>query len=169
MTAFAPSASLALAVGALGVLFALLGLAVAIVAMRRSAKLARHYDALMRDVNGIDLAAAMEAYADRQRKGDARLSAAEARLDDLDAGLRGAVQRVSVSRYKAFEDAGGDQSFTVALMDGHGDGVVLSGLHARGGIRVYAKPLNGGRSTYALTSEEDAAVENAGRNAAPSV
>ena len=71
--------------------------------------------------------------------------------------MKKAVQRVGVLRYRAFEDAG-EQSFAVALLDEAGDGVVLSGLHHRNGVRVYAKPVEKEDSSFALTDEERKAI-----------
>ncbi len=68
------------------------------------------------------------------------------------------LQHMGVVRFNPFHDTGGDQSFAIALVDGHGNGVVLSSLHARDVTRVYAKPLRGWESTYSLTDEERQAI-----------
>jgi len=68
------------------------------------------------------------------------------------------LQHLGVVRYNPFHDTGGDQSFAIALVDGHGSGVVLSSLHARDVTRVYAKPLQKWESTYSLTGEEKQAI-----------
>ncbi len=80
-----------------------------------------------------------------------------ARVADIDRRLRRAVQRVGVLRYRAFPDAG-EQSFAVALLDEAGDGLVLSGLHHRSGVRVYAKPIEAEASSFALSEEERQAI-----------
>lgn len=58
--------------------------------------------------------------------------------------------------YKAFSgmDSGGSNSFSTALVDEHGDGVVLSTLHARNRINVYAKPIMNWQPELELTKEE---------------
>ena len=84
-----------------------------------------------------------------------RLTARTAALET--AGLR-AFQRVGLVRYNPFEETGGNQSFALALLDGEGNGWVLSSLHARAGTRVYAKAIRGGRSDAALSEEETAAI-----------
>lgn len=71
------------------------------------------------------------------------------------------LKHVGVVRFNPFSDTGGDQSFAIALADGHGDGVLLSSLHARDTTRVYAKPLSGWGSTHSLTDEEKQAIERA--------
>ena len=68
------------------------------------------------------------------------------------------LQHMGVVRFNPFHDTGGDQSFAIALVDGHGNGVVLSSLHARDVTRVYAKPLHKWESDYSLTDEEKQAI-----------
>jgi hypothetical protein len=72
-----------------------------------------------------------------------------------------ALQRVGIVRFNPFSDTGSDQSFAIALLDGRGDGLVLSGLYSRGGVRIYAKPVVGGRSEYTLSNEEEQAIGRA--------
>lgn len=70
-----------------------------------------------------------------------------------------AVQRVGLVRFNPFDDTGGDQSFAVALLDARGDGLVLSSLFARRETRIFAKPVQGGKSTHLLTAEEHKAID----------
>jgi hypothetical protein len=81
-----------------------------------------------------------------------------ARTAILESGARQAFQRMGLVRFNPFEDTGGNQSFAVAVVDANGDGFVLSSLHARGGTRVFAKSLAGGRAEAALSAEETEAV-----------
>jgi len=69
--------------------------------------------------------------------------------------------RVGVNRYNAFAETGSDLSFSVAIVDEHLDGVVLSGIRSREETYVYAKPVQQGESTYALTPEEREAINRA--------
>ncbi|HEV8654234.1 MAG TPA: DUF4446 family protein [Candidatus Limnocylindria bacterium] len=71
------------------------------------------------------------------------------------------IQKVGVIRYNPFADTGGDQSFAIALLDSLGNGVVLSSLHSRTDTRVFAKPVQGGRSRYQLSDEEQDAIKKA--------
>ncbi len=72
------------------------------------------------------------------------------------------VQRVGIVRYNPFSDVGGKQSFSIALLDGNNNGIVLTSLYSREGNRVYAKPLKNGISEYSLSNEEKEAIEVAG-------
>ena len=78
-----------------------------------------------------------------------------------DVQIHGSVRKVALLRYDAFEDVGGRLSFSCAMLDDHGTGVVLTSINGRQETRVYAKPINEGRSTYNLSSEEDEAIRQA--------
>jgi hypothetical protein len=71
------------------------------------------------------------------------------------------VRHVGLVRFSPFHDTGGDQSFALALLDGRRDGVVITALHSRSDSRLYAKPIEGGTSSYALTGEEREAMSRA--------
>jgi hypothetical protein len=71
------------------------------------------------------------------------------------------IQKVAVIRYNPFSDTGGDQSFAIAMLDSLGNGVVLSSLHSRTDTRVFAKAVQGGRSKYQLSDEEQDAIKKA--------
>jgi len=72
------------------------------------------------------------------------------------------IQKVGLVRFSAFEDTGGDQSFVIALLDADDSGIVLSSLHGREHIRMYAKAVKGGKSAgHALSEEEQAAIQHA--------
>lgn len=75
--------------------------------------------------------------------------------------IEGAVRHVGLVRYDAFEDVGGRLSFSCALLDDAGNGVVLTSINGRQDTRVYAKPVRGGRSSYHLSVEEDEAIRQA--------
>ncbi len=72
------------------------------------------------------------------------------------------VQKVNIVRFNPFADEGGDQSFSIALLDRHKSGVVISNLHSSTGDRIYAKPVFGGQSKYQLTKEELEAINKRG-------
>lgn len=75
--------------------------------------------------------------------------------------IRAAVRRVALVRYDAFEDVGGRLSFSCALLDDHGTGVVLTAINGRQDTRIYAKAVAGGESTHNLSSEEEEAIRQA--------
>ncbi|MGH2441773.1 MAG: DUF4446 family protein [Chloroflexota bacterium] len=78
------------------------------------------------------------------------------------------IRHVGLVRFSPFHDTGGDQSFTLAMLDGRGDGVVITALHSRSDSRLYAKPLEHGTSSYSLTAEEREAMNKALSSGSPS-
>lgn len=72
-----------------------------------------------------------------------------------------ALQRFHMVRYDAFEDMGGRLSFSAALLDDHGDGIVLTSINGRTETRTYAKPILSTESEYNLSEEERAAIAGA--------
>ncbi len=79
-------------------------------------------------------------------------------LAALRADLAQALRHVAVVRYDAFGDMGGRLSFSAAVIDDRGDGLVFSSIHARGESRTYAKGIVGGGSDATLTPEEQQAL-----------
>ncbi len=70
-------------------------------------------------------------------------------------------QKIGFERFNPFDDAGGNISFVLCLLNAKDDGVVISSLHGREGTRVYAKSLKSGVSESKLTDEEVSAIKNA--------
>ncbi|MDH4113335.1 MAG: DUF4446 family protein [Actinomycetota bacterium] len=75
--------------------------------------------------------------------------------------IEGSVRHVTLLRFDAFEDVGGRLSFSCAMLDDRGTGVVLTSINGRQETRVYAKPVTEGTSTYNLSSEEAEAISQA--------
>jgi hypothetical protein len=71
------------------------------------------------------------------------------------------IQKVGIVRFNPFSEVGGDQSFSIALLDGEGDGIVITSLYSREGNRVYGKPIKTWLSEYSLSEEEKKAIEKA--------
>jgi hypothetical protein len=82
---------------------------------------------------------------------DDRLADAEARLD-------GTIAYRGLVRFDAYNEMSGRQSASLALLDAHGSGLVVSSIHHRDQARVYAKELVGGRSELELAPEEEEAI-----------
>lgn len=68
------------------------------------------------------------------------------------------VKKVGIVRFNPFKEVGGNQSFSVALLDGKDDGVVITSLYSREGNRVFGKPIKDGKSEYILLEEEKQAI-----------
>jgi hypothetical protein len=84
-----------------------------------------------------------------------------AQLGRLERRLDATVSRLAVVRYDAYENTGGHQSASVALLDASRSGVVLSAIQGRDYARIYIKELDDGRAAVSLSPEEQEAVERA--------
>src|SRR3954462_49720 len=71
------------------------------------------------------------------------------------------VRNVSIVRYDAYENTGGHQSASLAVLDSQRTGVVVSAIQGRDYARIYMKELDHGRPSIALSPEEAEAVERA--------
>ena len=89
-------------------------------------------------------------------------------VDEVAAGLARVDRRVdetltnmAIVRYDAYEDTGGHQSASVAMLDSGRSGVVMTAIQGRDYARIYMKELEQGRASVALSPEEQEAVERA--------
>lgn len=69
--------------------------------------------------------------------------------------------RVEMVRYNAFGEGGNDLSYSIAFIDDHRNGVVITSIYNRGESNTYAKPIVNGSSSYKLSQEEIVAIEKA--------
>ena len=137
---------------------ALLALGGVVLLLARQQRLLGQYQHLMTGTSGGNIEAMLHDHIARVRETEARVEAVDRLARRLEKAAYFSLQHMGMVRYNPFQDTGGDQSFAVALVDGHGNGVVLSSLHARDVTRVYAKPLQKWESTYSLTDEEKQAI-----------
>ncbi|MGZ4597608.1 MAG: DUF4446 family protein [Actinomycetes bacterium] len=72
-----------------------------------------------------------------------------------------ALRHVAVVRYDAFGDMGGRLSFSAAVFDAQGDGLVISSINGRSETRTYAKSLTGFQGDQTLSPEEEEAIKQA--------
>ena len=129
-----------LIVASLALLVALLGLVLAVIALRRldAGRRGPVAEALPEDVHGL-----------RQE------------VAALRSETRDALRHLAVVRYDAFGDMGGHLSWSVALLDDGGHGVVLTSIHGRSEARTYAKSISGWTCEQQLSPEEEEAIDHA--------
>ncbi len=142
------------------VVLAALGLALLVRLRRLRAAYAAILDPAMLDPNGeADIFDAIARV--RHDISDLRddLKALGRNVEELRGVVDDSVSQVGVVRYDAFEDMGGALSFSAALLDGRGDGVIFSAINGRTEGRTYAKPITEGQSAYNLSPEESDAIE----------
>jgi hypothetical protein len=83
------------------------------------------------------------------------------KLSSLDRRVDDTVSKTAIVRYDAYENSGGHQSASIAMLDSSRTGVVLSAIQGRDYARIYVKELDRGRASIALSPEEEEAVERA--------
>ena len=67
---------------------------------------------------------------------------------------QGGIQKFALLRYNAFEDVTGEQSFSIALLDGNGNGTVITSILGRQNSRCFGKAIVGGQPMQPLSDEE---------------
>lgn len=82
-------------------------------------------------------------------------------LEHVERRLKRSAQHMGMVRFNPYEGIGGDQSFSIAVLDEQKNGFVITGLYGRESNRIYAKPVEKGESSYQLSEEEKAAIEKA--------
>ncbi len=85
-------------------------------------------------------------------------------LTTVEKRLQRSVQSVETIRFNAFEGVGANQSFATALLNEHGDGVVISSMYGRERTSIFSKPLKNNASEYELSEEEKQAIKKASEN-----
>ena len=73
--------------------------------------------------------------------------------------LRETTQKTGVHKFNAYEDDGGNLSFSLAMLNDRDSGITLTSLHTRNQTRIYAKTIEQGQSQQNLTAEELTAIE----------
>jgi len=83
------------------------------------------------------------------------------RIDLIEENGKYHIQKVGLVRFNPFKELGGDHSFSLAILDSHDSGIVITSLHARDRTRVYMKDIKKGKSESELSAEEKNALTSA--------
>lgn len=143
------------------ILISLVAVALAVTAHLQLRTLAARFTATLGGQSAESLESTLTAHMARVSQVDKRLGELEREYDRLSISGGLASQKISVVRFNPFGDTGGDQSFSLAVLDSHDSGYVLSSIHGRQGTRVYVKPVDFGKSKYQLSAEEEQALSQA--------
>jgi Protein of unknown function (DUF4446) len=149
----------ALAITAAGV--AVVALILAFVAVLRIGSLKRSLLVLQGDATHGSLLSAVDRHVGAVEDLRGEVAGIQAGLGVVRSDLADALRHVAVIRYDAFKDMGGRMSFSAALLDDDGDGLVITAINGRSETRAYAKGIKTGQSDNALSPEEEQAVDHA--------
>ncbi len=127
----------------------------------RVSRLMRRRSSVLAHAQTGEIVDAIETLMGRADYTDSTMRGLRADIQRHDAVLETCIKHVGTVRFDAFDDVGGEQSFAVALLDEHCNGVVLSVIYGRQDSRVYAKPIRGAKSDRALSGEEQRAMDMA--------
>lgn len=120
--------------------------------------LQQRYNSMMNGVEGQNLQQVLETHLTDIRNALRLLDQLTQSHQTTTQALEHCIRAPGIVRYNPFPDVGGDQSFSIALTDTHGNGCVLTSLYRHDTTRIYAKPLQNWTSTYPLTDEEQEAI-----------
>jgi hypothetical protein len=139
---------------------ALLSLLIVTFLALRLRRIRKEYSVLLgdgdRDLIGA-ISSALRSIDEMGRRVDG-VAAANAEIAEVG---RLAMQKFSLVRYDAFDDMGGRLSFSAAILDDHGDGLVITSINGRTETRTYAKPVKNLQSDHNLSEEERSAIAGA--------
>ncbi len=155
MTSLTPTAAIAVA----GVGLAAVSLVVAVIAVVKMNRLRRDYLLLAPRDDERSIVEVVARKTEEVRALRSEVDSLRVLLDRTRTELGDAIRHVSVVRYDAFADLGGRLSFSAALLDDGGDGMVLTSIQGRSETRQYLKGVRGGKSDTMLSPEELQAIE----------
>lgn len=122
----------------------------------------QHYNKLTTGVSKKGLKDILETMLAKQVSLEHAAAELQSKLNDSLVDARRHIQRIGIVRFNPFADTGGSQSFTIALLDGHDDGLILTSLYARTGNRWYLKEVRAGKGkNIELSNEEASAIKQA--------
>jgi len=124
----------------------------------------RHYQRLVDGSEGKGLKDILDKILDKEEGGKEAQEKLEERIRDLEKDGTFHIQKVGLIRFNPFRETGGDQSFSLALLDANESGFVLTCLHTRERTRIYVKPVKKGQSEYQLSNEERKTISAAVRS-----
>ncbi len=117
-----------------------------------------HYGRLTKDVSQKDLLSSLNHFISLSiQNSDAQKKLSD-KLEKEIIQNKKHLQKIGFNRYNPFTDTGGDQSFSAALLDENGNGIVISSLHSRENTRLYAKKVSLGKVESQATSAEEQLV-----------
>lgn len=127
---------------------------IVIILFKSVGNLENRYRRLMRGTNGKNIEAILNTKLDEIEESNKNCKSTVNEVNRIKEEMKNCTQKVSMIRYKAFEDVGSDLSFSIALLDGNNDGIMITGIYSRQESTTYAKPIDKGISRYDLSQEE---------------
>ncbi|MDW7672283.1 MAG: DUF4446 family protein [Bacillota bacterium] len=121
----------------------------------------RKFKQLMRGADGANIEKQLQEHMAELKTYRESAESNRIQMTILEENLKHCVQYVGIKRYNAFEDMGSRLSYSIALLDGQLDGVVMTGIYGRQESTTYAKGIRRGLSEQHLSVEEMDALQMA--------
>jgi hypothetical protein len=110
---------------------------------------------------GEDLATQLERSMQESTAALEQGQALEKQMDALQATLQSCTQKCGIVRYDAHGDVSGQQSFSLALLDGNDNGIIITALYGRHDTRCFGKTIKNAHPAQNLSDEETEALAQA--------
>lgn len=125
-------------------------------------RMIRHYNQLTRGASSATLKEILDTILGKQISQKQQVNILAKAVANLEEHEQVHLQRIGVVRFNPFSDTGGNQSFTLALLDRNNNGIVMTSLYARVGNRWYIKHVKAGKGVdIELAAEEESAIKKA--------
>ncbi|HCM38148.1 MAG: hypothetical protein UV61_C0005G0033 [Candidatus Gottesmanbacteria bacterium GW2011_GWB1_43_11] len=119
-----------------------------------------NYNRLTRGATDRTLSEILTNFLEQDKLTKAELERVLAEISKLKEQAKNFIQKIGLVRFNPFSDTGGDQSFALALLDHKDNGIVITSLYARTGVRWYVKTIRGGKGIeHELSKEEKEALK----------
>jgi len=110
---------------------------------------------------GEDLAAQLQRSMQESTSAYEQGQILQQQMQDLQATLKSCTQKCGIVRYDAYGDVSGQQSFSLAMLDGNHNGIIITALYGRHDTRCFGKTVNSGNAVQTLSDEEAEALAKA--------
>ena len=121
-------------------------------------RLTTMYKKFTRGAAGADLESSLNAFMSNLDQLSVKTDLHASQIEGLLKNQRTCFQKSGLVRYDAFDDVGGEQSFSIVVLDDSENGFALTSVHSRHDVRVYSKAISNGMPSHPLSVEEKEAM-----------
>lgn len=118
----------------------------------------KYHNILLGGLEQGDVAKTISNFIDEVRNLNLRTDEMQIQINNIDILAKSSLHKVGSVRFDAFSDIGGELSYSLALLNNDGDGVVITSINGRSESRTYSKTVRSGKSDYTLSEEEKKAI-----------
>lgn len=133
----------------------------AIVALTLSLYIFLFFRKLSKGIGRNDLIRILTRLSEIEKENSESIGRIDKQIQEIKKDMSYHLQKVSLVRFNPFSEMGGDHSFSLALLDAHLTGFIITGLHTRERTRVYIKKIEEGKCKQDLSKEEREALKKA--------